>query len=96
VRWFDAGGALKVSLNERSDACLKGFAAVPGLVDVVVQFGMATREDVATLVSGCELVLEGLVSQKRISRSDELGYSRARPDKPPFGKNPGAGPNLFT
>ena len=96
VRWFDDGGALKVSLNERSDVCLKGFAAVPGLVDVVVQFGLATREDVGAVVSACELVLEGLVSQKRISRSDELGYSRARPDKPPFGKNPGSGPNLFT
>src|SRR3989338_6000899 len=95
VRWFDEGGALKVSLNERSDACLKGFAAVPGLLDLVTRIGLAPRDDAGLTVSACELVLEGLVAQKRISRSEELGYSRVRPDKPPFGKNPGGGPNLF-
>jgi magnesium chelatase subunit I len=95
VRWFDEGGALKVSQNERADICLKGFGAVPGLLALIDQTGLAGRDDPGTLVAACELVLEGLVAQKRISRSDELGYSRARPDKPPFGKNPGAGPNLF-
>ena len=95
MRWFDEGGALKVSSNERADTCLKGFSAVPGLMRFIDQVGLAGRDDPGTLVAACELVLEGLVYQKRISRSDELGYSRARPEKPPFGKNPGAGPNLF-
>jgi hypothetical protein len=27
------------------------------------------------------LILEGLAAHKRISRSDELGYTRARPEK---------------
>ena len=98
VQWFDAGGALKVSQQEHSDACRKGFAVVPGLIELVERVGLAPRKDTATVVSACELVLEGLVAQKRISRSEELGYVRARPDKgPPFGKGvPGAGPNLFT
>ncbi len=98
VQWFDEGGALKVSQQERSEACLKGFAMVPGLIDLVERVGLASEKDPAMLVSACELVLEGLVAQKRISRSDELGYVRSRPDKgPPFGKGvPGMGPNLFT
>ena len=62
---------------------------------LVTQIGLAPRDDAGLTVSACELVLEGLVAQKRISRSEELGYSRVRPDKPPFGKNPGGGPNLF-
>jgi hypothetical protein len=37
-------------------------------------------------------VLEGLVAQKRISRSDELGYARARPERRPGG---GGGQNIF-
>jgi hypothetical protein len=37
------------------------------------------------MVSACELVLEGLVAQKRISRSEELGYSRSRPERAPGG-----------
>jgi magnesium chelatase subunit I len=103
VHWFDEGGALKISVEERSEACLKGFSAVPGLLDLVVQVGLAGKKDPATIVSACELVLEGLVAGKRISRSEELGYVRARPDAkgggggPPYGKpGMGGGPNLFT
>ncbi|MEA2724091.1 MAG: magnesium chelatase subunit, partial [Gemmatimonadales bacterium] len=32
VAWFDQGGALKVSGDDRSDLCLKGFGMVPGLL----------------------------------------------------------------
>ncbi len=87
VHWFDEGGALKITTDERSEACLKGFSVVPGLLDLVGTVGLAARKDPATLVSACELVLEGLVAEKRISRSEELGYTRVRPDaKPPYGK----------
>ena len=100
VHWFDEGGALKVTPEERSEALLKGFTVVPGLLDLIDQVGLAGKKDPATLVSACELVLEGLVAEKRIARSDELGYVRARSEqKPPFGKGPtgpGTGPNLFT
>jgi magnesium chelatase subunit I len=98
VSWFDAGGALKVSAHERADACLQGFSCVAGLVDLVQTMGLAPKRDPATLVAACELVLEGLVAHKRISRSEELGYTRVRPERnPPFGKGmPGAGPTLFT
>jgi len=95
VHWFDEGGALKVSPDERSEALLKGFSVVPGVLDLVDQVGLAGKKDPAAMVSACELVLEGLVAEKRIARSEELGYVRARPDTkgPPPGK---PGPNLFT
>src|SRR5213083_2612508 len=105
VHWFDEGGALKITPDERSEALLKGFTVVPGLLDLIDQVGLAGKKDPATLVSACELVLEGLVAEKRIARSEELGYVRARAEqKPPFGKGPmgtggggpGTGPNLFT
>jgi magnesium chelatase subunit I len=93
VHWFDEGGALKVTPDERSEALLKGFSVVPGLLDLVDQVGLAGKKDPAAMVSACELVLEGLVAEKRIARSEDLGYVRARPDpKAP----PKPGPNLFT
>src|SRR6266496_524029 len=99
VHWFDEGGALKISVDERSEACLKGFSVVPGLFTVVDHAGLAAKKYPATMVAACELILEGLVAEKRISRSEELGYTRVRVEpKGPFGKpGPGAGgPNLFT
>jgi magnesium chelatase subunit I len=86
VQWFNAGGALKIRGDERSDLCLKGFATVPGLVESAVAGDLAVRNDTPALVAACELILEGLTDRKLISRSEELGYSRARPDrKDPMG-----------
>ena len=82
VAWFDQGGALKVSNDERAELCLKGFAVVPGLLDAVEALGLATRDDAPVAVAACELVLEALAAEKRISRNEELGYTRARPERP--------------
>jgi magnesium chelatase subunit I len=81
--------------DERADVLLRGFAGVKGLLDVVQQTGLAPQGDPARLVAACELVLEGLVAQKRISRSDELGYTRARRERPPGGGLGTGGQNLF-
>jgi len=89
VHWFDEGGALKVSHDERSDALLKGFGGVPGLLELVDSVGLARRKDPATMVAACELVLEGLAAERRIARNEEAGYTRARPERqgPPFPKS---------
>src|SRR5438445_37858 len=93
---LDEGGALKISTDERSETCLKGFSVVPGLLDLADQVGLAGKKDPATMVSACELVLEGLAAEKGIARTEELGYVRARSErKPPF-KGPSPGPNHFT
>ncbi len=90
VTWFDGGGALKVKGDEKSESCVKGFGMVPGLVDAAVAGGLAERGDAPVIVSACELILEGLASEKRISRSEELGYVRARPER----REPGQGKGL--
>jgi magnesium chelatase subunit I len=88
VAWFDQGGALKVPGDERADLCFKGFSVVPGLVDMVSDFGLSPKHDLPRVVAACELVLEGLAAQKRISRSEELGYTRMKPERrePGYGK----------
>ncbi|HTK40068.1 MAG TPA: magnesium chelatase [Gemmatimonadales bacterium] len=88
VAWFDQGGALKVSGDERAEVCIKGFGVVPGMLDIVSDVGLAQRGDLPYAVAACELVLEGLAAQKRISRSEELGYTRAKPERrePGYGK----------
>jgi magnesium chelatase subunit I len=88
VGWFDQGGALKVPGDERAELCYQGFAVVPGLLDVVNDVGLSPKSDHPRAVAACELVLEGLAAHKRISRSEELGYTRAKPERrePGYGK----------
>ncbi len=88
VAWFDQGGALKVPGDERSALCFKGFSAVAGLLEAVAEFGLSPRTDQPRAVAACELVLEGLAAQKRISRSEEMGYTRMKPERrePGYGK----------
>jgi magnesium chelatase subunit I len=81
VIWFDEGGALQVTDDERSDAVATGFEAVPGLVDLVHRVGLATESDAPQTVAACELVLEALVARKKISRSDGGLYGRAEPER---------------
>jgi magnesium chelatase subunit I len=81
VIWFDEGGALQVTDDERSDAVARGFEAVPGLIDLVHRVGLATADDAPQTVAACELVLEALVARKKISRSDGGLYGRAEPER---------------
>jgi magnesium chelatase subunit I len=83
VDYFDNGGALQVAELSSAEACLKGFETVPGLVElartaVPAEPGIAER---ASLVVASEVVLEGLVAKRRISRNDAGSYSRRR-DRP--------------
>ncbi|HKS06397.1 MAG TPA: sigma 54-interacting transcriptional regulator [Gemmatimonadaceae bacterium] len=78
VMHFDAGGALQVGDDAPSAALRDAFAAVPGLVELVNEYGLADAGDPGATVAGCELVLEALVARKKISRSDAGTYGRAR------------------
>src|SRR5206468_12148234 len=81
VIWFDEGGALQVTDDERAEAVATGFEAVPGLLDLVHRVGLAPNDDAPLTVAACELVLEALVARKKLSRSDGGLYGRAEPEK---------------
>lgn len=86
VEYFETGGALQVGDDASSEACVKGFEIVPGLLNLVERVGLAGNgADPGRKAAACELVLEALVAQKRISRSPG-GYRRARHEGPGQGK----------
>ncbi len=78
VEWFDLGAALKVGHEEPTAVCYEAFGTVPGLRDVVVERGLAEAGDHEVMVAACEVVLEALVAEQRISRSEERGWQRVR------------------
>ncbi len=100
VEHFDEGGVLQLSDSAAAEVCLEGFMLVPGLVDAARSTRLLDDDSTpATLVAACELVLEALVAERRISRTEAGRYGRAprrqRPGGPggPFG--PGGGPSPF-
>ena len=80
VMFFDEGGALQVADDVDTASMYEAFQTVPGLVDLVHHVGLARDRDAAVAVAACELVLEALVSRRKISRSDAGQYRRAQPE----------------
>ena len=67
------------------ELCLSSFRQVKGLIGAALQSGLASKTEPAVLVSACELILEGLHAQKKISRSDERGYGAAKSEPRGYG-----------
>ena len=77
VAWFDQGSALKIGSDERAAVAIQAFGLVPGLLALVHDLELAAAGDSRVEVGGCELVLEALAGQRRISRNEEFGWARA-------------------
>lgn len=82
VAYFEDGGVLQLAAGSSTRACLDGFSAVPGLVEAAAAIveddwdsSEAARGKVA---AACELILEGLVGDRRISRAETGEYRRPR------------------
>jgi len=86
IDYFETGGALQVGEDAASTACVQGFETVPGLLELIENVGLApsTASD-GVRASACELVLEALVAQRRISRTSS-GYVKAPHQGPQKGK----------
>ncbi|HWP03237.1 MAG TPA: magnesium chelatase [Gemmatimonadaceae bacterium] len=91
VAWFDGGGALRVSEESSAPALQRAFSTVPSLLELVYSMALATPDDAPTAAAACELVLEALVSRRKIARSDSGRYerigmeARRRPNQDLFG-----------
>jgi magnesium chelatase subunit I len=88
VAYFDNGGVMQLGDTAASDTSLQGFSMVPGLVDAVRELALGPQDSAAHTVAGCELVLEALVAERRISRSEAGRYGRAQRRTPPGGAKP--------
>jgi magnesium chelatase subunit I len=88
VSYFDGGGVLQLGDIASDDASLEGFRVVPGLVDVVRELALGRDDSNGHTVAGCELILEALVAERRITRSEAGRYGRAPRRSPPGGMKP--------
>jgi magnesium chelatase subunit I len=84
VQWFDEGNKLLLADNAAAVECINLIEAVPDLLDTALIPFEFERSDTGKLVAACELALEGLYAQNKISRNEEGGYTavtKARKDR---------------
>ncbi len=77
VQWFDQGNNLRLADTASAEECLNLLEDVPELIDTTLIPFDFKRSDHAQVVSVCELALEGLYAQNKISRNEEGGYTAA-------------------
>jgi magnesium chelatase subunit I len=85
VDYFESGGILQLGDTAAAAAALAGFRTVPRLVDVVHELARGRHDSDAHMAAACELVLEALVAERRLTRQEGGGYaaSARRPGPPP-------------
>src|SRR2546425_12099713 len=77
VEWFDLGGSLTLSDHSSSEEVLAQTRGVQGLRELAEHVGLAAGATTPAVASAIDFVLEGLYAQRKISRSEERGYSAA-------------------
>jgi magnesium chelatase subunit I len=77
VEWFDLGGSLPLSDSSSADDVIAQTRAVQGLRELATHAGLKPGATAPAVASAVDFVLEGLYAQKKISRSEERGYSAA-------------------
>ena len=77
--WFDLGGTLQVDDTLDAESLLARSADVQGLNDLTRYAGIRANAEPPMLAAAVDFVLEGLYAQKKISRSEERGYSATEP-----------------
>jgi magnesium chelatase subunit I len=73
--WFEMGGNLKISDVEGAASVMSRLEHVPGLIDKIDALGVKRDTPVGLRASAAEMVLEGLHSIDKLSRSEERGFA---------------------
>jgi magnesium chelatase subunit I len=77
IEWFDLGGVLPLTDTTSADEVITQTRGVQGLRELAQQAGLPPGAPAPMVASAIDFVLEGLCAQRKISRSDERGYSAA-------------------
>ncbi len=75
VQFFDIGGSMKLEGALSSRDAIRRLQTIHGLMEKTSALGAGPGDSDALRVSAAEFVLEGLHAHRRISRSEEMGFS---------------------
>jgi len=78
-QWFNLGGTVKLDDNQSNSAALADLKNIQGLFEKLSSLDVKGSDDPPKAVAAAEFFLEGLVSHRKLSRSEERGF--AAPEK---------------
>jgi magnesium chelatase subunit I len=79
-QWFNLGGSVKIEDTQSASATLAELQEIQGLFEKLSPLGIkpkdaAAKEKPEKLVAAAEFLLEGLYAHKKLSRSEERGFT---------------------
>lgn len=74
-QWFHLGGALQIDDSDSSAAILEKLREIQGLIEKLSAIRIKGNEYAAQIVAAAEFLLEGLYAHKKLSRSEERGFT---------------------
>ena len=77
--WFEAGNTINIPQVGNLKEALKELGKVPDLVKYAREVADGASD--AHTISAAEFILEGLYGRKKVSRSEEFGYSAPEPEQ---------------
>ena len=74
-QWFNLGGAVRIDDDQPSQATLEELKQIQGLFTQLSPLSVKASDAPEMAVAGAEFLLEGMYAHKRLSRSEERGFS---------------------
>jgi magnesium chelatase subunit I len=75
IQWFDLGGTLKLDESVSAEHMTRQLGGIQGLMEKTRALGLGVSEPDELRASAAEFILEGLYAHRRISRSEERGFT---------------------
>ena len=74
-QWFNLGGTVRIDDDQPSEATLEELKQIQGLFPQLSPLAVKVSDAPELAVAGAEFLLEGMYAHKRLSRSEERGFS---------------------
>jgi len=74
-QWFNLGGTVRIDDDQPSQAILEELKQIQGLFAQLSPISVKVSDAPEVAVGGAEFLLEGMYAHKRLSRSEERGFS---------------------
>ena len=74
-QWFNLGGTVRIDDDQPSQAILEELKQIQGLFPQLSPLSVKVSDAPEAGVAGAEFLLEGMYAHKRLSRSEERGFS---------------------